>query len=83
MNVGILMSEIQRWVDAQRYFERIVELNPKIAQAHINLGHAALISGQSELAHRHLSEALKLAPGHTEAAILLQRAEQMRRPASR
>ena len=55
LQLGILLSEQQRWPDAIRALRGAVALDPKLAQAHFRLAHAYRRTGQPDLANQELA----------------------------
>jgi tetratricopeptide (TPR) repeat protein len=53
-----------RWTSAIIKYEEAVQAQPKLAEAHYNLGMALYKKGPVSAAHPHFIEAADLAPGH-------------------
>ena len=71
MNGGLVLVELRRFAEARVHFEKIITLSPRMAQAHANLGRVGLVTGDPALAQRHLSEAVRLNPGDSASAAIL------------
>ena len=54
--MGLLNLQTQRPADAQRNFERLVELGQRVNEAHYYLGQAAEMQGDTEAAMKYYSE---------------------------
>ncbi len=50
-------------VDAAKYFQKTLEINPKSVHAHFNLGGVLAQLGQLDEAARHYDEAIRIKPG--------------------
>lgn len=59
-NAGSLLLAANRFVEAERMFQRVVELNPLMDLGYVGLGEAALGQGQREKARAHFLRALEL-----------------------
>jgi tetratricopeptide (TPR) repeat protein len=66
-NLGYVLEQLGRPADAQRQYERALELNPGLAGAHTNLGTALARQGRFPEAVTHLTEAMRLEPGSAAA----------------
>lgn len=53
-----------RWTSAIMKYEEAVKTQPKLAEAHYNLGMALYRKGPVSASHPHFIEAADLAPGH-------------------
>jgi tetratricopeptide (TPR) repeat protein len=52
----------QRWEDAERFFQIVLQQEPESASAYSNLGNVHLSKGRPELAITDFSRAIALAP---------------------
>jgi tetratricopeptide (TPR) repeat protein len=66
-NLGYVLEQRGRPADAERFYQRAIELNPGLAAAHTNLGTALARQGRFEAAVPHLTEAARLEPGSAAA----------------
>jgi Flp pilus assembly protein TadD len=64
---GILLSDMGCTDEAVAHYRKALELNPKYASAHNNLGHLLTNIGRTDEAMVHLSKALELNPKNAEA----------------
>ena len=85
-NLGYVLEQTDRLAEAERQYERALELNPGLASAHSNLGTALARQGRFAPATAHLAEAVRLEPGSASArnnlgGVLLQ--QRQLEPASR
>ncbi len=70
--LGDLLLDAERPVDAEREFQALFALNPHDqASAHLRLARAYLAQDRRELANEHLLYALEIAPHYREAQQLL------------
>ena len=65
--LGILQSSTNRAAQGIREFERALELEPNLAQAHGQMGMAKIVLGRPEDTEAHIREALRLSPRDTFA----------------
>jgi tetratricopeptide (TPR) repeat protein len=66
-NLGYVLEQLGRPAEAERQYERALELNPGLASAHNNLGTALARRGRFAEAIAHLSEVVRLEPGSADA----------------
>jgi Tfp pilus assembly protein PilF len=66
-NLGYVLEQRGRAAEAERQYERALELNPGLASAHTNLGTALARQGRFAEAVAHLAEAVRLEPGSAAA----------------
>ena len=66
-NLGYVLEQLGRPAEAERQYERALELNPGLAGAHTNLGTALARQGNFAEAVAHLAEAVRLEPGSAAA----------------
>jgi tetratricopeptide (TPR) repeat protein len=66
-NLGYVLEQLGRPAEAERQYERALELNPGLAGAHTNLGTALARRGRFAEAVTHLTEAVRLEPGSAAA----------------
>jgi protein O-GlcNAc transferase len=66
-NLGYVVEQRGRADEAERLYERALELNPGLAGAHTNLGTALAREGRFAEAVVHLAEAVRLEPGSAAA----------------
>ena len=66
-NLGYVLEQLGRPAEAERQYERALELNPGLAAAHTNLGTALARQGRFAEAVAHLAEAVRLEPGSAAA----------------
>jgi tetratricopeptide (TPR) repeat protein len=66
-NLGYVLEQLGRPAEAERQYERALQLNPGLAGAHTNLGTALARQGNFAEAVAHLAEAVRLEPGSAAA----------------
>jgi tetratricopeptide (TPR) repeat protein len=66
-NLGLLASKRHQYAEAVGFFQRAVELKPKLADPHLNLGETYMKMGQTGTAEAQLSTAVALLPLYTRA----------------
>ena len=66
-NLGYVLEQRGGAAEAERLYERALELNPGLAGAHTNLGAALARQGRFAKALTHLTEAVRLEPGSAAA----------------
>lgn len=64
---GLSCAKLGNFKDAQRYYERVIELKPNQAEAHNNLGNILRRIGKRQEALLVYGNALRLAPGYADA----------------
>ena len=62
MHAGVRAATQQRWEDAERFFQIVLQQEPDSASAYSNLGNVHLSEGLPEQAARDFSRAIELAP---------------------
>jgi tetratricopeptide (TPR) repeat protein len=66
-NLGYVLEQLERPAEAQRQYERALEVNPGLASAHNNLGTALARQGRFAEAIAHLTEVVRLEPASAGA----------------
>jgi Flp pilus assembly protein TadD len=66
LSAGVAAASEERWEDAVRYWQKVLEQNPGSAAAHNNLAVACEKRGNLEEAGREYAAALRLDPGNAE-----------------
>lgn len=66
-NLGLALSMMRQYPEAQREYEAAVKLDPRHAEAHNNLGAMLHVAGQLDQAATHYRQALELRPENGEA----------------
>ena len=79
-NLGYVLEQLERPAEAERQYERAVEVNPGLASAHTNLGTALARRGRVAEAIAHFTEVVRLQPASAGAhnnlgAVFLQQRE--------
>lgn len=59
---GVSLAAVQQFDEAERQFERVLELNPRDARAHTYLGVVGSRTGKLEMARNHAMRALEINP---------------------
>ena len=62
MHAGVRAATQERWEDAERFFQIVLQQEPNSASAYSNLGNVHLSEGLAELAARDFTRAIDLAP---------------------
>jgi tetratricopeptide (TPR) repeat protein len=71
---GLALARAARPAESLAAFQQAVQLEPKNAEAHLNLGKTQLTLGHANDAIPELQEAIRLDPGNTQAKRLLSQA---------
>lgn len=66
-NLGLALSMLRQYADAQREFEAAVRIDPSHAEAHNNLGAMLHVAGRLDEAAGHYRRAFELRPENVEA----------------
>ena len=66
-NRGMIRVYKEQYLKAQPFFQKALELNPKMSEAHLNLGAISLRYRDYATAEKHFSEVLKLDSRHPSA----------------
>ena len=74
--LAIISAQTRRPDEAERYFRRIIRLQPRDPNPHNNLGNLLLASGRVDQARNAYRQALRLDPAYPEAAYNLGRIHQ-------
>ena len=61
-DAGVRAATQQRWEDAERFFQIVLQQEPDSASAYSNLGNVHLSEGRPELAVSDFSRAIAIAP---------------------
>ncbi len=61
-DAGVRAATQQRWEDAERFFQIVLQQEPDSASAYSNLGNVHLSEGRAEEAVRDFSRAIAIAP---------------------
>jgi Flp pilus assembly protein TadD len=75
-NLGMLLLQTGRKAEALAHFRRAVELFPRSVNAHLNLGHFAMVEQRYSDAAAEFEAAQSLSPGNQAIARWLERARQ-------
>jgi len=67
VGVGVGYEDEKRFADAQKAFERALEVDPKFAEAEYQLGTLLSLSGNSAVAMEHFERAVQINPNHSQA----------------
>jgi tetratricopeptide (TPR) repeat protein len=67
MNLGVALSELDRYEEALVFLDTAIALDPDNAEAHGNLGVALGTLGQIDAAEAHLRRALEILPTYVDA----------------
>jgi tetratricopeptide (TPR) repeat protein len=59
---GVRAATEQRWGEAERFFQIVLQQEPDSASAYSNLGNVHLSEGHPEIAVADFSRAIKIAP---------------------
>ncbi|MEM1182007.1 MAG: tetratricopeptide repeat protein, partial [Acidobacteriota bacterium] len=74
-NFGVVLAAADRWTDAERHLERVVELRPHHLPARFYLGRLAWAQDRPDDAAAHFRRALTSDPGHGASYLLLGRVQ--------
>jgi superkiller protein 3 len=67
VGLGVGYEDQKRFADAQKAFEKAIEVDPKFADAEYQLGVLISLTGNSALAMQHYERAVQLNPQHGQA----------------
>jgi Flp pilus assembly protein TadD len=78
-NIGAIAKNNDKNADAVRAFKKAVELDPKYAQAHRELGYALVQQGDFNGAVEHFKKYVELAPSAPDAGQIKSMVQQLSR----
>ncbi len=66
-NLGLAMIEKKRYEDAKKYLQEVIEMRPRFAAPHIQLGRVYIAEGQTSAAESEFRRAVEIYPLSVEA----------------